>query len=233
MNRTLTTHQQVSCYAEGAGTLGIRSLSKRRRRFADFVTDESGQAIVPLCLCVTVVIGLLGLMTDLGSIRLPRKEVHTEGFDQSMRERVRQLCGRRDDGSSLIETALVLPLLILMLVGCVDYGRGFYAAIEVSAAAESGALYGTLNPSDTSGMVSMAKLDAADVSNINATATYGCECADGTGSSSNCTSSPLCSMNVVQYVEVTATAAYSPTLPYPGIPSTINLQNTVRLRASY
>lgn len=138
---------------------------------------------------------------------------------------------RKDDGAPLIELALLLPVLLLLLVGAVDYGRGYYAAIEVSSAAESGALYGTLNPSDTAGMISMAKLDAADVSGLSATAAYGCECSDGSNASANCVATPACSSNVVKYVQVTASANYSPILPYPGIPSSISLSRTVRLRA--
>src|ERR1700761_3630081 len=138
---------------------------------------------------------------------------------------------RAEDGAPLVELALLLPMLLLLLVGAVDYGRGYYAAIEVSSAAESGALYGTLNPSDKAGMVAMAKLDAADVSGLTATAVYGCECSDGSTSSASCAASIVCSSNVVKYVQVTTSATYTPILPYPGIPSNLNLTRTVRLRA--
>ena len=125
---------------------------------------------------------------------------------------------RESYGSSMLETAVMIPVLVLLLVGAVDYGRGFYAAIEVSSAAESAAMYGTSKPTDTAGMVSMAKLDAKDVSTLNVNAAYGCECADGTGAVVSCVSAIVCSNNAVRYVDVWTTAVYTPLLPYPAIP---------------
>jgi Flp pilus assembly protein TadG len=139
---------------------------------------------------------------------------------------------QHDLGASVLETALMLPLLLTLLIGAVDYGRGYYAAIEVASAAESGALYGSLNPTDTSGMVSMAKLNAKDISGMNATAIYGCECSDGSSFILNCSINLTCSTNVVKYVEVTTAANYVPILPYPGIGSSLALKNKVRLRAA-
>src|SRR5271169_6845725 len=85
-------------------------------------------------------------------------------------------------GSSLIELALVLPVLFLLVLGVVDFGRAYYLAIEVSQAAHTAALYGSQNPSDTIGMQNAAVADAQDVPNFttsSVTAVFGCECADG------------------------------------------------------
>ena len=38
---------------------------------------------------------------------------------------------RRVEGSALIELALLLPVFLLLFIGTVDFGRGFFAAIEV------------------------------------------------------------------------------------------------------
>ena len=54
-----------------------------------------------------------------------------------------------EEGSSLVEVALVLPMMLLLLVGSVDFGRGYYAAMEVSSAANAGACYGVQEPTDT------------------------------------------------------------------------------------
>ena len=140
---------------------------------------------------------------------------------------------RHEQGSSLIELALVLPVLLLMLVGSIDFGRAFYAAIEVSSAAHAGACYGLQQPSDTSGMQAAAVLDAPDVTNLKASAISGCECSDGTSASTNCATTPSCSVNIVSFVQVTTTATYTPILNYPGLPTTINLQGITRLRAAH
>lgn len=48
---------------------------------------------------------------------------------------------RAEGGQSLVETALMLPILLLLLVGIVDFGRAFYAYIAVTNAAREGARY--------------------------------------------------------------------------------------------
>ncbi|WP_263378074.1 TadE/TadG family type IV pilus assembly protein [Granulicella paludicola] len=139
---------------------------------------------------------------------------------------------RSTSGSSLVETALVLPFLVLVLAGAYDFGQAYFATIEVATAAEAGAQYGLQNVTNLTGMQNAAKLDAADVLNTQAVATYGCECSDGTAAVASCTTSPTtCTYNIVNYVQVVVTASYKPTLTYPGAPVSIPLSSTVRLRA--
>lgn len=49
----------------------------------------------------------------------------------------------------MVEVALVLPLLMLILLGCIDFGRFAYAHIAVTSAARCGAAFGTVNPYTT------------------------------------------------------------------------------------
>lgn len=137
----------------------------------------------------------------------------------------------RERGASLVEFALMIPFLALLLVGVIDFGRAYYVNVEVSNAAYTGALYGTQNSTDITGMQNAATGDAPDVPGVTATATYGCECSDGTNPVANCTSQPSCSVNVVNYVQVTTTATYKPIFPWPGIPSSLTMQGSARLRA--
>ena len=51
-------------------------------------------------------------------------------------------------GQSLVELALMLPLITLILLGAVDLGRAFYSYVELTNAVKQGAAYGTLSPSD-------------------------------------------------------------------------------------
>lgn len=139
---------------------------------------------------------------------------------------------RRQDGNSLIETAFVLPVLLLLLAGAVDIGRAFRAAMIVNQAASTGAAYGIQNPSDTAGMQLAAKTDTSTLVTVVPAATYGCECPDGTSISCSPQASCPSLMNSVYYVEVDTTATYTPMLPWPGISSTIPLSAKVRLRAS-
>jgi Flp pilus assembly protein TadG len=151
---------------------------------------------------------------------------------------------RSEEGSGLVELALVLPLLLLILTEAVDYGHAYTLAIEVTAAAEAGALYGALNVTGVTGstasatldsnMLKAAKLDAKEISSLSgSTAINGCECSDGGSVVTNCTSTPSCLVNVVNFVEVNTQATYVPILSFPGIPTSIVLKGKSRLRAAH
>jgi Flp pilus assembly protein TadG len=135
-------------------------------------------------------------------------------------------------GSSLVECAVVLPVLLLLMVGSIDFGRAYFISIQVASAAQAGAAYGVQSFTDTAGMITAAKLNAPSVPSMTTVATFGCECHDGSSSSALCTSNPTCPQNVLNYADVTTTAVYTPMLPYPGIPAAINLRSEVRMRVS-
>jgi Flp pilus assembly protein TadG len=135
-------------------------------------------------------------------------------------------------GDSLVEMAFVLPLLTPLLLGVIDFGRAYYLSIEVSNAARAGAQYGVLNPTDTSGMEQAATNDARDVpGGVSPTAASGCECSDGSSGQSPCPATPpSCAVNVVNYVQVSTTATYTPMIKWPGIPSSIAMKGYAMMR---
>ena len=145
---------------------------------------------------------------------------------------------RGEQGASLVELALLLPVFIVLLLGAVDFCRAFYLANEIAGAARAGAIYGSRNPTDTLGMGTVAQDDASDVPNVSAgTPTYVCECADGSNliSGSACsTAPPTCSggLNWVYKVSVTVTGTYTPLVPWPGIPSSMNFSSTASMRSA-
>ncbi len=134
-------------------------------------------------------------------------------------------------GSNLVEVAFVMPLLLLLLAGAVDFGRAYYQGIEVVGAAHAGAVYGSQFPTDTTGMINAAKLDAPDVPGISATASWGCECANGSSHVASCSSAPSCASNTVYYVTVNASAPYNTLLPWPGIPSSFTWSYSTTMRS--
>ncbi len=151
------------------------------------------------------------------------------------------LCERRlratrsEDGSSLLELALVLPFLLLLLLGVVDFSRGYYLGLEVSAAAHAAALYGSQHDTDITGMQNAALADASDVPNFTSssvTASYGCECSDGSSASASCSVVPTCATNVVDYVQVATSATYNVLFPWPGVPASLTLSGNARMRAA-
>lgn len=136
-----------------------------------------------------------------------------------------------ESGSSLIEAVVILLVLLVMFAGAADLGVAFYYSNTLQKAADAGALYGSQNPMDTTGMVQAATADAQDVPGMSATAIYGCECSDGSAQSPSCSTTPSCSSGVTEtyYVSVTTQTTYKPLVPWPGIPSSYNLASTVTL----
>ena len=55
----------------------------------------------------------------------------------------------RERGQSLVETAIVFPVLLLLLAAVVDFGRAFDAYIVLTNAAREGARFGAVKPSLT------------------------------------------------------------------------------------
>jgi hypothetical protein len=52
---------------------------------------------------------------------------------------------RRDGGAAAVETALVLPILLLIVFGIIDFGRMLHAQITLTEAAREGARAVALN----------------------------------------------------------------------------------------
>lgn len=147
---------------------------------------------------------------------------------------IRILSGR--DGQALVETALTATLLITLLLAAIDFGRAYYMLVELKGAAHAGALYGAQFPTDKQGMISAAQSDATDFTmSSTPTADWGCECSDGTNataeSGGSCTIT-CTTTNEVYYVWVTTNTTYSPLVPWPGIPSSMTLTETVQMRAA-
>lgn len=137
---------------------------------------------------------------------------------------------RGEQGSIMVELALVVPFLLLLLVGAIDFGRAWYTSLEIAGAAEAGTLYGINNPADVAGMQSAALNNAPDLSGLTISATYGCECPDGSSAVASCTSPPTCTDNYVNYIDVTATGTYTFMTPWPGMPTSWTLTRESRMR---
>jgi Flp pilus assembly protein TadG len=136
----------------------------------------------------------------------------------------------RRRGSSLIEFALVTPLLLLLMAGVLDYAVALRTAIAVSDAARAGAQYGSLSPSnwtDFGGMEAAARNSAPKLTDLSATAKQSCKCADGAALScaGSCASGPM-----RLYVEVTTQATAPNWFAYPALGYTGAVSSTAVMR---
>jgi hypothetical protein len=55
-------------------------------------------------------------------------------------------------GQSLVELSISLVLLLLLLSGAVEFGIAFFQFVQLRDAAQEGALYGSMNPADCTGI---------------------------------------------------------------------------------
>ena len=59
---------------------------------------------------------------------------------------------QRQQGQSLVEFGLIIPIVILILLVILDLGRVIYYYSAIQNGAREGARYGIINPLDTSGV---------------------------------------------------------------------------------
>ncbi len=154
---------------------------------------------------------------------------------------------RTTRGSTLVEFAVVLPLLFMLTMGVTDFGRLFFHAITVANAAGTGAFYGAqnnVNAADSDTIEDRATEDAVNITVTSASATQFCECP--AASSTDFTSTPTavsCDLAATPgtcpgggygfpavYVRVDVTENFTTLGPYPGIPSSTTVNRNAFMR---
>lgn len=119
-------------------------------------------------------------------------------------------------GVAAVELALLLPLLLFLLVVACDYGRIFYYSQILVNCARSGALYASdpYSPAAArySSVTEAALAEATDLS-PQPTVSWRYEAGP----------------NGRTYVSVTAAWTFRTLINYPGIPTSVTLQRTVRV----
>jgi uncharacterized membrane protein YoaK (UPF0700 family) len=88
--------------------------------------------------------------------------------------------GSRDRGAVAVEFALLLPLLLLILFGIIDFGRAINAEITLTQAAREGARLAALGYS-TSAVTSRTQSAATGLSNVTVTVSSSCPTGAGAG----------------------------------------------------
>ena len=129
---------------------------------------------------------------------------------------------RNQQGTALVELALSLSVMILIMLGIVEFGRVIYTAIEVSNAAHAAVQYGASSSAasaDTTGITNAAMADAANVSGLSVTSvSTSCTCANTAYTPSSCSDNTTCRSNgtaLVETITVNTQATYTPLFQYP------------------
>ncbi|MFQ6016325.1 MAG: TadE/TadG family type IV pilus assembly protein [Anaerolineae bacterium] len=89
----------------------------------------------------------------------------------------------KEKGQTLIEFALIVPVLVLIVFGILEFGRAFYAYSAIANSAREGARYGVVAPDDTTGIknAAISKAVAVSLTESDITISY----PDGSSSSGN------------------------------------------------
>jgi Flp pilus assembly protein TadG len=118
-------------------------------------------------------------------------------------------------GIATVELAILLPLLALLVVIAVDWGRAFYYAIVVSNCARNGAMYAS-DPysSIQSPYTSLSQAALADAPNLSPQPSV----TSASGSDTNGT-----------YVDCTVTCDFQTITNFPGVWKTTTISRTVRV----
>lgn len=155
---------------------------------------------------------------------------------------------RNERGTSLLELALITPLLLLLLLGIIEIGRYAELSILVANAARAGVQYGAQNlatAADNTGIHNAALNDGQNVPGLtvsppsngyvppSGTTSYVlCGCSDtaltGTCPAVGC-SSPA---HPLVYVQVDTTGTFGSLFRYPGIPSSISVNGSAAMRVA-
>ncbi|MFL6099981.1 MAG: TadE/TadG family type IV pilus assembly protein [Actinomycetales bacterium] len=128
--------------------------------------------------------------------------------------------GRRDSGAVAVEFALILPILLLIVFGIIDFGRMLNAQITLTQAAREGARWAALGQSGVAARVTAAAPGMTP------------------GPTTTVLSSCPANAAVGAYAEVRASYTFNFVTPFGAIstmiggPSygTMNLQSTARFR---
>ncbi|MBI4320035.1 MAG: pilus assembly protein [Chloroflexi bacterium] len=123
-------------------------------------------------------------------------------------------------GQSLVEMALLLPMVLLILTGTVDLGRLAYANVSISNAAYVGAQYGSASPDyalDTSGIQNRVIAETTTLHGM-------------TGSNPSVMSTSGTDAYGNQYVSVSVAFNFAPVVSYPLLPATLSFTRTVTMR---
>jgi Flp pilus assembly protein TadG len=125
-------------------------------------------------------------------------------------------CRLFERGQSMVEMALVMPLLLLILSGVLDLGRGFFCFIAIQNSAAEGALYAAINPTCAhSDDISISGVACTDPNNVDYRAKY--ESPDGLVDPQNMTvsvtysngTSDYSAVNIVEGNPITVTIGYA------------------------
>lgn len=132
-------------------------------------------------------------------------------------------------GAAAVEFALILPVLLIVLIGLIDYGFAMFNKMELRSAARAGAQYALGDSTDTSS-ITQTVVDASNLGISSSDVTLTCNCLD---TSTEALSSTTCGATTCASSEptlMTVSAAQSYTLFFGSMTLNLTGDATVRVK---
>jgi Flp pilus assembly protein TadG len=150
-----------------------------------------------------------------------------EGFRRAARKAAPR--SEKASGQAMLELCLILPVLLLLILGTIEFGRAAYFDIEVADAARAGALYGAqsmADAADTGAITQAVQNNAQDIPTAQMTITpsVSCTCPGSGTVAGSCAGALGCTPQV--YVSVYVQDRQPTLFQYPGIPDPFTLTTT-------
>lgn len=152
------------------------------------------------------------------------------------RLRLRRLLAARR-GSIAVEAAFIVPVVVLMMIGVINYGGAMMARTELFNAVHAGLQYALIAPTNTSGMqtaVTNASSKEFGAGSITVTAAISCVCSGGGGTIASSCSTAACPTasggDGYQLATITATQTYNYLVKFPGFPTSVTFSETASIR---
>lgn len=123
-----------------------------------------------------------------------------------------------ESGQAIVEVAVTLSLLVLIVLGAVQFGQIAYTSIKVANAAKAGVQYGAqsgFTAQDTTGISLAAKAAAASLTGMIVNSSYTCVCSDG--STSTCQNTDCANSRLIETVTVTTQYTLTPVIHIPAL----------------
>ena len=129
---------------------------------------------------------------------------------------------RRERGQALVELAMIAPVLIILMLGAIDFGRVYFAYVAVTNGARNGADYASAGSVEAADLTTIKAAVVADTNELLNTSPTNPDVTvltstDGQGR---------------LYADVTVQYTFTTIFDWPGLPSSVDLERTVRARVA-
>lgn len=151
---------------------------------------------------------------------------------------------RANGGAATVELAMVIPMLMMMLVGAVDFGLVIHQKMQLAHAVRAGAQHALVSSPLNKGGLDQTDLTAIETAILdgiawdanptrNVTAALFCECTDG--SVVACGGTGICPLDnrKHQYISVTVEEDFETLFDYPAIGKSVHLKNDATFRLDF